>query len=63
MKRLNFCFYQLGYRFIDTDEVAEFMVEMPISEYFALGKEKEFRELEYQILMEVLFAFEVICDV
>jgi len=39
------------------------MVEMPISEYFALGKEKEFRELEYQILMEVLFAFEVICDV
>ncbi len=44
---------KMGYRFLDTDEIAEFMVEMPISEYFVQGKVDEFRELEYQILMEL----------
>ena len=44
---------QLGYRFIDTDEVAEYMIEMPISDYFAQGKEAEFRNLETQILSEM----------
>jgi len=27
----------MAYRFIDTDEIAEFMIEMPISTYFAEG--------------------------
>lgn len=44
---------KLGYRFLDTDEIAEFMIEMPISEYFSRNKEAEFRQLEYQILMEL----------
>jgi shikimate kinase len=44
---------KLGYRFLDTDEIAEFMIEMPISDYFAQGKVDEFRQLEYQILMEL----------
>jgi 2-phosphoglycerate kinase len=44
---------KLGYRFLDTDEIAEYMIEMPISEYFAQGNEAQFRELEYKILMEV----------
>jgi shikimate kinase len=44
---------KLGYRFIDTDEVAEFMIEMPISEFFASGKVEEFRDMEYQILMDL----------
>ena len=45
----------LGYRFIDTDDAAEFMLEMPIAEFFNTHKnsEPEFRELEYQILMEM----------
>jgi len=44
---------KLGYRFLDTDEIAEFMVEMPIADFFKAGNEKEFRELEYQILMQM----------
>ena len=40
---------KMGYRFLDTDEIAEFIVEMPISEYFAQGNVDEFRELEYQV--------------
>jgi len=44
---------KLGYRFLDTDELAEYMIEMPISEFFALGKVEEFRQVEYQILMEM----------
>ena len=43
----------LGYRFLDTDEIAEFMIEMPIADFFAQGKETQFRDLEYQILMEM----------
>lgn len=43
----------LGYRFIDTDEVCEYMIEMPISDFFAQGKEKEFRQVEHQTLMEL----------
>ena len=43
----------LGYRFIDTDEVCEYMIEMPISDFFAQGKEKQFREVEHQTLMEL----------
>lgn len=43
----------LGYRFLDTDEIAEFMIEMPIADFFAQGKEAQFRDLEYQILMEM----------
>lgn len=44
---------RLGYRFIDTDEIAEYMIEMPISEYFAQGKESNFRQLETQVLNEM----------
>ena len=46
---------KLGYRFIDTDDAAEFMLEMPIAEFFntQVNGESEFRELEYQILMEM----------
>ena len=45
----------LGYRFLDTDEIAEFMIEMPISDYFSKGEEQiaKFRELEQQILQEL----------
>jgi len=45
----------LGYRFMDTDAVAEFMIEMPIADFFAKGEDevKQFRELEYSILMEM----------
>ena len=45
----------LGYRFLDTDEIAEFMCEMSIADYFAseTGGEANFRELEYKILMEL----------
>ena len=28
---------RLSYRFIDTDEVAEFMIDMPIADFFAAG--------------------------
>lgn len=44
---------KMGYRFLDTDEIAEFMVEMPISDFFAEGREPEFRQLEYDILMDL----------
>jgi shikimate kinase len=44
---------RMGYRFLDTDEIAEYMIEMPISKYFSDGNESQFRELEYQILMEL----------
>jgi len=44
---------RLGYRFIDSDEAAEWMIEMPIADFFAQGREAEFRELEYQVLMEM----------
>eukprot|EP01038_Epipyxis_sp_PR26KG_P010349 gene10349-13905_t len=44
---------KLNYRSLDTDEIAEFMIEMPISQFFANGNETEFRQLEYQILMEL----------
>jgi len=43
----------LGYRFLDTDELAEFMIDMPIADFFAQGKEPEFREVEYKVLMEL----------
>jgi shikimate kinase len=44
---------KLGYRFLDTDEVAEYMIEMPIAEFFAQGKVEQFRDVEYQVLMEL----------
>ena len=44
---------KMGYRFLDTDEIAEFMIEMPISDFFAEGREPEFRQLEYDILMDL----------
>ena len=44
---------KLGYRYIDTDEIAEYMIEMPISDFFAQGGEKEFRDVEHKILMEL----------
>jgi shikimate kinase len=44
---------KMGYRFLDTDEIAEYMIEMPIADYFAQGRVDEFRQLEYQILMEM----------
>ena len=45
---------KLGYRFIDTDEVAEYMIEMPISDFFNQGREDEFRQLESEILMQMV---------
>jgi len=44
-----------GYRLMDTDEVAEFMIEMPISEYFKKSEENpaKFRDLEQQVLQEL----------
>ena len=46
---------KMEYRFMDTDEIAEFMIEMPISEFFDKSEENvnAFRNLEYQILMEL----------
>jgi shikimate kinase len=44
---------QLGYRFLDTDTIAEYMIEMPISDFFQQGREAEFRQTEYQVLMEL----------
>lgn len=44
---------QMTYRFLDTDQISEFMIEMPISEFFNQGKEEEFRKVEYQVLMEL----------
>ena len=44
---------KMEYRFLDTDEIAEYMIEMPISAFFAEGKVDEFRELENKILTEV----------
>ena len=45
---------KIGYRYIDTDEVAEYMIEMPISEFFAREDgEKEFRDVEHKVLMEL----------
>jgi shikimate kinase len=44
---------KMGYRFLDTDEIAEFMIEMPISQFFQEGREQEFRQLEYDILMDL----------
>ena len=40
---------------MDTDEIAEFMIEMPISEFFGKSDDNvnTFRNLEYQILMEL----------
>ena len=44
----------MGYRYIDTDEVVEYMIEMPISEFFAQEDgEKEFRDVEHKVLMEL----------
>jgi len=44
-----------GYRLMDTDEIAEFMIEMPISDYFKQSEENvpKFRDLENQILQEL----------
>jgi shikimate kinase len=44
---------KMGYRFLDTDDIAEYMIEMPISDFFAEGREPEFRKLEYDILMDL----------
>ena len=45
---------ELGYRFLDTDEAAEFMIEpVTIAEFFAAGNESQFRDIEYQVLMEM----------
>ena len=44
---------KMEYRFLDTDEIAEYMIEMPITAFFAEGKVDEFRELENKILTEV----------
>jgi shikimate kinase len=45
---------KLGYRFLDTDEIAEYMIEMPISDFFNQGREDEFRQLESEILMQMV---------
>lgn len=44
---------KMGYRYIDTDEVAEYMIEMPIADFFAKDGEKEFRQVEHKILLEL----------
>lgn len=44
-----------GYRLMDTDEIAEYMIEMPISDFFKQSEENvpKFRDLERQILQEL----------
>jgi shikimate kinase len=44
---------KMGYRYIDTDEVAEYMIEMPIADFFAKDGEQEFRQVEHKILLEL----------
>lgn len=41
---------KLLYRYLDTDEIAEFLIQMPINEFFAQGREEEFRNAEYQAI-------------
>lgn len=45
----------MNYRYLDTDEIAEYMIEMPISTFFSLeeGNVNKFRELEQSILQEL----------
>jgi shikimate kinase len=43
----------LDYRYFDADELAEFMIEMPIPQFFAESGEDSFRNVENQILMEI----------
>lgn len=43
----------LQYRSLDTDVLAEYMIEMPIHQFFHDGREPEFREVEYQVLMQL----------
>lgn len=44
---------KLLYRLLDTDVLAEYLIEMPIAQFFAEGRESEFREVEYQVLMQL----------
>ena len=34
---------KLGYRFLDTDEIAEYMIEMPITEFFQQGNDNKYQ--------------------
>ena len=44
---------KMGYRYIDTDEIAEYMIEMPIADFFVQNGEEEFRQVEHKILLEL----------
>lgn len=44
---------QLGYRFLDTDALAEYMIEMPIAQFFQQECEEKFRDVEHQVLSQL----------
>jgi shikimate kinase len=44
---------QLGYRFLDTDTLAEYMIEMPIAQFFQQEGEDKFRDMEHQVLSQL----------
>ena len=44
---------ELGYRFFDTDVLIERVTQQPIDKIFATTGEKDFREIESQVLAEV----------
>jgi hypothetical protein len=50
---------KVGFRFIDSDEAAEWILEMPIADFFTQGPEKEaqFRELEYQVPHALVYTY------
>ena len=43
---------KMGYRFLDTDELAEYMIEMPIAEFFEKEGESAFRDVEHTVLLQ-----------
>jgi shikimate kinase len=45
---------KLDYRYLDTDEIAEWMIEEPIADFFAKGQESIFRDVETKVLMELV---------
>lgn len=43
----------MGYGFIDTDELIEQKIKMPIKDFFTLHGEDEFRKIESQVIKEI----------
>jgi shikimate kinase len=44
---------ELRYRFLDTDQLVEYMIEMPITDYFKQEGELSFRNIEHQVLSQL----------